>query len=94
MNANSHSREGLSVVLEGRYARIMIDVKDLLQRALSLPPEARAALAGSLLESLDPTVDADAEAAWSEEIHRRLREIDAGAVKLVPWSEAQKRISG
>ena len=57
----------------------MTDVKDLLMRALDLPPEARAALAGSLLESLDSVVDADAEAAWSVEIERRIREIDAGA---------------
>ncbi|MBM4062159.1 MAG: addiction module protein [Planctomycetes bacterium] len=72
----------------------MTDVRDLLQRALELPPEARAALAGSLLESLDTAVDADAEAAWSAEIDRRVREIDGGTVTLVPWSEARKRISG
>jgi hypothetical protein len=32
-----------------------------LKKALALPAEARAALAGSLLESLDDTVDASAE---------------------------------
>ena len=31
------------------------DVSELLKKALALPPEARAALAGSLLESLDDT---------------------------------------
>ena len=72
----------------------MTDVEDLLLRALDLPPEARAALAGSLLESLDTDVDADAEAAWSVEIERRIREIDEGTAKLEPWSEARKRISG
>lgn len=72
----------------------MTDVRDLLQRALDLPPEARAALAGSLLESLDSKVDADAEAAWSVEIERRIREIDEGTAKLEPWPEARKRISG
>lgn len=72
----------------------MTDVTDLLQRALSLPPEARAALAGSLLESLDPVVDADAETAWAAEIARRVRQIEAGAVQLEPWPEARKRISG
>lgn len=78
----------------GQYGSAMTDAKDLLQRALELPPEARAALAGSLLESLDTATDADAEAAWSIEIERRVREIDEGVVKLVPWSEARKRISG
>jgi hypothetical protein len=44
------------------------DTLKLLEKALKLPAEARAALAGSLIESLDETVDEDAEAAWAEEI--------------------------
>ena len=70
------------------------DPNDLLKEALKLPPEARAALAGSLLDSLDQEVDEDAEAAWHAEIDRRLRELDSGKVKLVPWSEARRKISG
>jgi len=49
-------------------------------------------LAGSLIVSLDETVDEDAEAAWQATIERRIAEIDSGAVKMVPWSEARKRI--
>ena len=67
---------------------------DLLKEALKLPPEARAALAASLLDSLDQEVDEDAEAAWHAEIDRRLRELDSGTVKPIPWSEARLRISG
>jgi len=67
---------------------------DLLKEALNLPPEARAALAASLLDSLDQEVDEDAEAAWHAEIDRRLRELDSGTVKPIPWSEARRRISG
>ncbi len=37
---------------------------ELLQKALSLSEEERAELAGSLIESLDATVDEAAEAAW------------------------------
>lgn len=70
----------------------MIDPRDLLQEAMKLPPEARAALAGSLLESLDTDVDPDAEAAWSTEIERRLREIEQGTVNTVSWDEVQRRI--
>jgi hypothetical protein len=40
----------------------------LLKEALQLPPEARAALAGSLIDSLDEAVDPDAEQAWAAEI--------------------------
>jgi putative addiction module component (TIGR02574 family) len=65
---------------------------ELLSEALHLPIEARAALADSLLDSLDAEVDADAEEAWRDEICRRLQEIDSGAVKLVPWQDAQRRL--
>ena len=70
----------------------MSDPRDLLQEAMKLPPEARAALAGSLLASLDSDVDADAEAAWKNEIERRVREIDQGTTKLVPWDEVRHRL--
>jgi len=70
----------------------MIDPRDLLQEAMKLPPEARAALAGSLLESLDTEVDADAESAWAIEIERRLREIEAGTASTVSWDEVRRRI--
>lgn len=49
------------------------DPSNLLKEALKLPPEGRAALAGALLDSLDQTLDQDAEAAWEAEIDRRLR---------------------
>jgi putative addiction module component (TIGR02574 family) len=70
------------------------DPSKLLEEALKLSPEARAALATSLLESLDDAVDEGAEAAWAEEIGRRIRELDSGAAKPVPWSEARRMILG
>jgi putative addiction module component (TIGR02574 family) len=69
------------------------EVSELLKKALALPPEARAALAGSLLESLDETVDASAEEEWNEEIVRRIRELDSGKVKPIPWAEARRQVS-
>ena len=66
---------------------------ELLRDALSLPVEARAALIDTLLESLDDVpVDDDAEAAWRQEIYRRLQQIDSGAVRLIPWDDAQRRL--
>ena len=70
------------------------DPAKLLQEALRLSPEARAALAVSLLESLEVEVDESAEAAWADEIAKRLRELDSGAVTPVPWSEARRMILG
>jgi len=69
------------------------NIADILKEALKLPPEARAALAGTLLDSLDDTVDREAESAWEAEILLRLKEIDQGKVKLMPWSEARTKIS-
>ncbi len=66
----------------------------ILEEALKLSPEARAALAGSLLDSLEQAPDPDAEAMWAAELARRVREIDQGAVRLVPWSEARSAILG
>ena len=65
---------------------------ELLQEALELEPEARAALASCLLESLEPETDEDVESAWRVEIQRRLSEIEAGTALLVPWAEARRQI--
>ena len=57
------------------------------------PPQVALALAGSLLESLDETVDAAAEEEWNNEIARRIRDLDAGKVKPISWAEARRQIS-
>jgi putative addiction module component (TIGR02574 family) len=66
---------------------------ELLQKALSLSEEERAELAGSLIESLDAAADEAAEAAWNEEIGRRIEDLDAGKAKTIPWEEVRSRIS-
>jgi putative addiction module component (TIGR02574 family) len=68
------------------------EASELLEAALKLPVEARAAMAATLMESLDEEVDADAEAAWSVEIARRLEAHRDGKARSVPWSEARRRI--
>jgi putative addiction module component (TIGR02574 family) len=68
------------------------DAGEILKEALDLPPEARAALADSLWESLDSEVDSDAEAKWRKEIQRRLADLDSGSVTAVPWSQARLQL--
>lgn len=68
------------------------ETEKLLLEALQLPPEARAALAGHLIESLDEEVDEGVEAAWSAEIARRTEELETGKVRTVPWAEARRQI--
>ena len=69
------------------------EAAEILKEALALPTEARAALAGSLLDSLDTDVDEDAEPSWATEVNRRVAELDSGAVKTVPWVEVRRRLA-
>lgn len=69
------------------------DISDLLKQALALPPEARAALAGSLLDSLEDNVELSVEEEWSKEIARRIEEIDSGKVKPISWESARREIA-
>ena len=65
----------------------------LIGQALALPPADRADLAALLFGSLDDEPDPDVEAAWSEEIARRIAAIDSGETQLIPWAEVQRRLS-
>jgi putative addiction module component (TIGR02574 family) len=68
------------------------EAADLLKKALSLPVSERADLAGSLIESLDNTQDESVQAAWDEEVTRRMADIDSGAVKPVLLEDARRRL--
>ncbi|MGE0144381.1 MAG: addiction module protein [Planctomycetota bacterium] len=70
------------------------DTRKLFDEALKLPPEARAALASRLIETLDEAVDEVAAAAWEAEIAARVRELDAKSVKPISWREARRIIAG
>jgi putative addiction module component (TIGR02574 family) len=67
------------------------EAQELLKKALALPDKERADLAGSLIESLDNTVDEDAETAWQEEILRRLEEVRSGKVTTTPWNDVRQK---
>ena len=69
-----------------------MNARQLLDAALQLSAEERAALAGELIQSLETDVDPEAEAEWSAEIRARLDRVDAGVAATVPWSEARRRI--
>jgi putative addiction module component (TIGR02574 family) len=70
---------------------MMQKAQELLKKALALPDKERADLAGSLIESLDDTVDENAEAAWQEEIVRRLEDVQSGRVKTTSWDEVRQK---
>jgi putative addiction module component (TIGR02574 family) len=64
---------------------------ELLQKALSLPDNERAELAGSLIASLDTNIDPDVDAAWQAEIALRADEVRSGKVSTVSWPEVQRK---
>ncbi len=66
--------------------------KNLLNEALELPEKARADLAGRLILSLHPRADRDVEAAWAEEIDRRLEGSPARQARSRPWSSIKKSV--
>lgn len=67
------------------------ETQDLLQKALALPENERAELAGSLISSLETASDPDVDAAWQDEIVRRSRELQSGHSTTVPWEEVKKK---
>lgn len=71
------------------------EATELLKKALALSSEERAQLVDSLLESLEDTNDdpAAVEAAWNDEIARRIADLDSGKAETVPWDEVRQRIS-
>jgi putative addiction module component (TIGR02574 family) len=65
----------------------------VLAEALQLPPEERADVAKMLIASLDEPDDEGVEAAWLEEVERRLQDVDRGSAKFEPWETVRARIA-
>ena len=62
----------------------------ILEDALSLPEDERAALADALNESLSPA--SDLSPAWKAEIARRIDAVESGESRLIPGDEALARV--
>ena len=58
-------------------------VEELASQAIELSAEDRARLADLLLASLPDEEDADVDAAWDQEILRRVSAIESGTARLV-----------
>ena len=80
--------------MERCYNAAMDALDQLRSAALSLPDSDRATLAAELIDSLDPGFDVDHEAAWSEEIARRIAALDSGQAMTIPWDEVRARMTG
>ena len=67
------------------------EVTELLKRALALPADERAALANTLLDSLD-TPNQSVDQAWDEEVARRMEDLKAGKAVTVPWEQLHREL--
>ena len=76
-------------------ATVLLTWEELLQQALQLPPDEKERIARALYESLADEDDeddededpAEVEAAWADEIQRRVEEIRNGTVETIPADE-------
>ncbi|MHB8253688.1 MAG: addiction module protein [Acidiferrobacter sp.] len=71
---------------------MIASAKEILDRALAMPEDDRAAIAERLLVSLDAKPDHNVEEAWQQEIQRRLLDIDRDGIACVPWEEVRRRM--
>ncbi len=60
----------------------------ILDEALALSLDERSRIVDRLLASLDESSEAGAQEAWSREIGRRIKALDAGLAETDPWEEA------
>ena len=62
------------------------------EEALSLPADIRLNLVEKLITSLNLPIDKDIDRLWAEEAERRISQIEAGEVRLVPGKEVFSKI--
>ena len=79
------------------YSRKMSAMDSLLTQALQLPEDERWKLVSQLLRSLEPDdggelTDAEWEAAWADEINRRVRDVEEGRVELIDGDQVDAQI--
>jgi putative addiction module component (TIGR02574 family) len=65
------------------------EARKVLEDAMALSPDERAALARELLASLDGEHDPGVDEAWAAEITRRAERFRAGESKGIPWEEVK-----
>ena len=64
----------------------------VIEEALSLPADIRLNLVEKLITSLNLPIDEDIDRLWAEEAERRISQIEAGEVRLVPGEKVFSKI--
>ncbi len=75
-------------------AQMTPKVSELLEKALSLSTRERGLLIDRLVETLDDEpAEEGVQAAWDEEIKRRVDDIRSGRVKTIPGEQVLREIA-
>jgi putative addiction module component (TIGR02574 family) len=75
-------------------AQMTPQVSELLEKALELSTQERGLLAARLIDSLDDEPEEEGvEAAWGEEIKRRVDDIRSGRVKTIPGEQVLRELA-
>ena len=67
------------------------EASDLLRQALALSVDERAALANTLLDTLEP-MNVSVQEAWDAEVARRIEDLKSGKAVTVPWEELHREL--
>jgi putative addiction module component (TIGR02574 family) len=75
-------------------AQMTSQVSEILEKALTLSAQERGLLIDRLVESLDDEpAEGGLEAAWDEEIKRRVDDIRSGRVKTIPGEQVLRELA-
>jgi putative addiction module component (TIGR02574 family) len=75
-------------------AQMTPQVSELLEKALTLSTQERGLLIDRLVETLDnEPAEEGVEAAWDEEIKRRMDDIRSGRVKTIPGEQVFRELA-
>ena len=74
--------------------QMSLQASELLERALALSAHDRGLIIDRLVESLDEgPAEEGAKAAWSDEIKRRVEEIQSGKAEMIAGEEVDRRVA-
>ena len=75
-------------------AQMTSQVSEILQKALALSVQERGVLIDRLVESLDDEpAEEGVEAAWADEIKRRVDDLRSGRVKTIPGEQVFQELA-
>ena len=69
------------------------DIEQVFSAALELGPDDQSRLLALLIQNLDPDSEAGVQAAWEQEIDRRVGQLERGEVATVTWDEVRNRLN-